>query len=530
MTQPSNIAKERNASIYRCSNAFLSKVAGYLEHHRFVAISAFGVLYLASTCYRASRKLFWFDEFGTIFVSRLPDPESIWTALKGGADFNPPVFYLLTKLGEALIPVESVGIRLPAIVGFGLGCLCIYRFVAQRTSAVGGLVAMMFPIVTMAYWHAYDARPHGIVFGFCALSLLCWQQATSRNGSRTIWIVGLSAALAGAVMNHAFAVLLFVPICIAESFRAWTSRKIDLPIWGALFVAAFSVLILVPLARAANAGPSASAFLVPWLRLANTFQAHYQPATIVLLALVFLFSIDRLVTRSIDEKSNAIEIVKVPSHEYVALAVLLALPILATLLSLLTGAQAFDRYSISSIVGAAILIGLSTGKRASLSVATLIILLAQTGFDHFKYVKGDTLFEPSSATLLSTHMPAFAKRYLLLAESRHIGLPIALLDNLDFAATIYYAPPDLAERMVYAVFPEDNIGPYYLGLKKCCKVPISIEPIESLLNSNSAFLAYSKSSARNAERIGFLNSLGATVVVREISQDHLLFTVFPKSK
>jgi hypothetical protein len=36
---------------------------------------------------------------------------------------------------------------------------------------------MLFPLITNAYPYAYEARPYGLLLGFCGLSLLCWQSA-----------------------------------------------------------------------------------------------------------------------------------------------------------------------------------------------------------------------------------------------------------------------------------------------------------------------------------------------------------------
>ena len=149
----------------------------------------FSILYLLATCYRASRKLFWFDELFTVYISRLPDLASVWNALKEGADFNPPLFYALTKFFESLDGEGPIATRLPAILGFWIFCLCLFRFVSIRTSVLAGLISMLFPLVTTAYFYAYEARAHGVVLGFCGIALICWQAADSfeTKGLVALW-------------------------------------------------------------------------------------------------------------------------------------------------------------------------------------------------------------------------------------------------------------------------------------------------------------------------------------------------------
>jgi hypothetical protein len=58
-------------------------------------VALFSVLYFADIFLKASQKCFWFDELFTVYLCRLPDFKSTWTAVAHGADFNPPLFYLM---------------------------------------------------------------------------------------------------------------------------------------------------------------------------------------------------------------------------------------------------------------------------------------------------------------------------------------------------------------------------------------------------------------------------------------------------
>jgi hypothetical protein len=481
------------------------------------------MLYLAGTCYRASRKLFWFDEFGTIYVARLADAGAIWEALKGGADFNPPLLYLLTKAGEALMGAGHLGARLPEIVGFGVFCLCMFRFVSFGRSATAGLVAMVFPVVTGAYWHAYDARPHAIVLGCCGVAMVCWQASVS-NPRRAWWLAGLSCALAFAVLNHAFGVLLFVPLAIAELVRTWNSRKIDWAVWAAFAFASAAVFVLVPLAQAANAGPGGSISFVTLVRLVNTYQYHLAPASLALAALPLLIVVSNPSVLACGPEGRAC-LGLASAHECALLFAFSAMPIFATMISLLTGTDAFDRYSLSTIAGVAGLVGLVTARSVFVGVGMLAVLICMSCVDFAKYFRADELLETSSSTTISTHLPAFSKRYSLMSDAAAKNEPIILIDNLDFAATFYYAPPDIARRLVYAVFPGDNIGPYFARLGNCCKAVANLATLAEVMESNQRFFVYTHGGVRAAERVQQLVASGLFVSVVSASRNHMLLLV-----
>src|SRR5262245_25589769 len=103
---------------------------------QYVVLMLFTAVYLLITCYRASRKLFWFDELFTVYVSRLSDMGSIWKELTRAVDMNPPGFYAITLLSEAFLGETSLGVRLPSIIGFWVFCICLFRFVSRRASAL----------------------------------------------------------------------------------------------------------------------------------------------------------------------------------------------------------------------------------------------------------------------------------------------------------------------------------------------------------------------------------------------------------
>jgi hypothetical protein len=147
------------------------RLCSALARHKYFLLTFFSILYFGTTCYRASRKLFWFDELFTIYLSRLPDARSVWNALTHGVDFNPPLLYGLTHYSEAVFGQGELAARAPEILSFWIFCLCLFCFVSRRTSALGGFISMLFPLVTTAYWYAYEARAHSLVLAGCRGSI-----------------------------------------------------------------------------------------------------------------------------------------------------------------------------------------------------------------------------------------------------------------------------------------------------------------------------------------------------------------------
>ena len=61
-----------------------------------ILLGVFSVFYFSDIMLRASGKHFWFDEIYTVNLCRIPAFHDLQQAVLHGADYNPPLFYLLT--------------------------------------------------------------------------------------------------------------------------------------------------------------------------------------------------------------------------------------------------------------------------------------------------------------------------------------------------------------------------------------------------------------------------------------------------
>src|SRR6185503_5945003 len=184
-----------------------------IRHWPLVWAGLMGLLLLGAAG-RASERLLWHDELFTLYASQL-SPSALWEALADGLDLQPPLGYLVTRITTSTLGDGLVAIRVPSLVGFGLGCVCLGLFVRQRVGLAGGTVALLVPSVTAGYDYAYEARPYGMLVGLTGVALLLWQ-ATERPRSRLLAALGLAIALALAVSLHYYGVLLVAPLAVGE--------------------------------------------------------------------------------------------------------------------------------------------------------------------------------------------------------------------------------------------------------------------------------------------------------------------------
>jgi hypothetical protein len=498
-----------------------NRLSETLQRHKGAILAVFSIAYFALTFYRASRKLFWLDELFTLHLSRLPDLKSVWRALMNGTDFNPPLFYLLTHFSQHILGEGHIGTRLPAILGFWVFCLCLFRFISRRLSVLSACVSMLFPLVTGAYGYAYEARAHGIVLGFCGIALISWQAAADRTEQRWWWLLALSGSLACALLTHSYAFLVFTPIVLGELSRTATHKRLDLPVWMAIAAGSVAVLASIPFVYQAISVVQPFEFFSPNPhKLIIAYKDLLIPSVSVLVGWLVLMCL-------VPERKDGFRNERgLRSYEVVALCTLIAIPLFEYAAAKLTGAPFLTRYGLSAIAGFAGLLGVAVEKRSAVAIGTLAVIVGQIGVAFFGYASGSVLVEPSSNYQISTRIREFSERYEWMGEDK--TLPIVLLDDLDFLPTAYYAPPSVASQLVYTVLGKYDInGGLYVRLRACCKSEPAVIGIRDFLESHDAFLVYG--GPHSAYRLENLVKAGATVTTRRETRDHFLdLVIYPK--
>jgi Dolichyl-phosphate-mannose-protein mannosyltransferase len=459
-----------------------------LERRKLWVVGGCSIVYLVSTCWLASRKLMWNDELYTFYIARLPSMSDVWSALATGAEQIPPFFYVVTRASLALFGVSPLAMRVPEVLGFWVMCLCLFLFVSKRSSALDGCIAMLFPLVTRAYYYAYEARPYGLVLGLCSLSLLCWQTAT-RGRPRKFWLMGLAVSAAAAVASHYYAVLLFIPLALGEAVRAHSLRRLDLPMWIAFGCALTPVLLFFSLLGQARIY-SATFWAHPsWAALVEFYHSLLDPALLPLVAMLLLSALSSPSYPSNRHAGNHPSRSGPHVHEIAAAFGFIAMPAVALVLAImLTGAFA-ERYALPAVIGFSMLFTFASCRLVDGRPIMGLALVAV-------FCGGFVLMQLSNVQYVLATAQNQASTCQLIQSKSENNLPVVAADAHVFMMLTRYTPQDLASRLVYLADPEASRQ--YLGhatieqglLDLRPWFPLKVEEYNTYIATHQRFLVY----------------------------------------
>jgi dolichyl-phosphate-mannose-protein mannosyltransferase len=419
--------------------------------YRFLLVGGACLLYLVPTIELTRRKLIWTDEFFTLFLGRLNASE-LWTALLTGCDQHPPPFYLMHHLFLRAFGENPFALRLPAILGFLLMMLCLYYFVAKRTSVAYGMVAMLIPLATVAYEFAYEARGYSPLLGFVALAVLCWQQVDDPRW-RSAAIIGLAAALTAGVLSHYYTIFLLPAIALGEVARSIRRRTWQLGVWVAICVPVIPLLAFLPVIKTAS-GYTATFWAKASVAEIHSFYENIAGSAVTCLLVCFVVAGIYGVISQRRANSTPAERKIFPIEEIVLGIALASAPITAYVFGkAITGVFAW-RYAIGGVVGLALLFGLLCFRlfRGSAIAAWLIILVVSVSFLVSARTKARKLGEGRSS--LRNLISWFDK----------VGKPsepLVIGDSQTFYTLSYYSPPAMKDRYIYLVDTQRSLK--YLG-------------------------------------------------------------------
>ncbi|HYB44840.1 MAG TPA: glycosyltransferase family 39 protein [Candidatus Methylomirabilis sp.] len=410
------------------------------ERYPWVLLLGFSILYFAVTALDGSRRLVWYDELFTYHISRLPTFSHIWRALSTGIEQIPPLFWLITRVSTHFLGDGPVGIRLPEMIGFWVMTLGLYRFVARRSGALYGCLAMVFPLATGAARYTIEGRPYGLLLAFSILALLAWR-ASGERGHRALAILGLAASLVAALGTHYYAVLLLPALVVAELVRSARRRRLDLPVLAAISLPLLSLLLYLPLIRGARTYAEHFWARAQWKSLAVAYRFLLDPA---LGPLVILLALAAVLARPRPETSGAVDGPgsEPPPEEVAAAAGFLAIPLVGMAVAKLATNAFTTRYVLTTVIGASILFAWAAHRllrgRALPAFALLLVLGGSFGIREYVDIKG------GSASAI-----ALARNYDFLESAQTGSLPIVVVEAHVFLQLLYYAPPAVADRLLY---------------------------------------------------------------------------------
>jgi dolichyl-phosphate-mannose-protein mannosyltransferase len=512
--------------LFRQLDRAAETAGAYCERRKVLLLYGFSILYLFSTCLLAARKPLWNDELFTFYIASLPSVSDIWSALLTGGEQIPPFFHLITRMSLFLFGANGLATRLPEVLGFLVMSLCLFRFVAKRFSALSGFAAMLFPLVTSAYYYAYEGRPYGIVLGFAGVSLACWQSA-AEGCHRKLSLIGLAVSFAAAVSSHYYAVLLLVPLAVGEAIRSCSLRRLDFAIWIALGFGMVPLILFMPLIRGARTYSAHFGAPLQWSQISDFYTWLLTPALLPFMVMLLLQAFYPLRFVSAPDQAPRL---KALSHEIGAALAFIAIPIIAvTLAKLVTGAFVV-RYVLPSVLGFSILLAvaayrLSDGRAimSALFVLSLSMTFIALQVRDFRYV--------------SHARERQAKTQEFLRLNSQDNLPIVVSDLHTFMELAYHAPRDLASRVFYLADPQASLR--YLGHTSVDQgildlqpwFHVNIERYKPYVASHQRFLVYVSGRYLNnaTSNIHWLLSELATtnrpIRLRSRYEDGLLFLI-----
>jgi hypothetical protein len=455
-----------------------------LENSRIWPFAIFLAFYLPITALIASRKLLWDDEFFTLYLSRPSSMTDSLKALGTGADQHPPPFYFLIHLITAALGPSHLTLRLTAIFGYGLFCVCLFFLLRNRTSVLWATLGMLLPLVANpAYYYATEARGYSSMLGFCSLALLSWQRAIALE-KRFIWLCVLFCALAMAVASHYYAILFLIPLCLGELVRTYQLKRIDIGIWLS-FCGAF-VFPIVFLSTIRHASQYSTHFwAIPyWRNILEFYPAFLGTSTTIFLLAVFVC----LVSPSSPRDNERGMVQSSPMIcEIVTWAGIAAIPIFGMVLAKFVTHGYTERYAISALIGAFLIVSYAGFQFAGRSRIVPLVLI----------VSCLLLFGIQGMLSLRTHsmdLNALLNNASTLAP--HTTQPIVISDVTVFHRLSFYTPRTFTRTLVYLSDPatsfkyigQDTIDRGMLDLRPW--FPLNVAERARYVEEHSLFLAF----------------------------------------
>jgi hypothetical protein len=447
-------------------------------------LAAWSAVYFVATYLLSARKPLWFDELVMFHLARLPSLSDLWTALHNGVAFMPPLFILAARYALAVCGDDVIGVRLPAAAGVWLMSLTLFAFVARRCAPAYAWAALLYAPLTGAHQHAYEGCSYGSLLGWSGLALLCWQ-AAAEGWRRPLTLTGLALSLAAAVSTHYYAVLVFIPLGMAELVRTFTRRKVDLLLWGALVLGLAPLALLAPFIRVGMSYKYAFWSRATWGAIPRFYELLMMrtlPAVAAAMVLGVIVTWSRR-TRVGSQDTAKRAALRLPAHDLAAALGFVCLPVFGVVMAMTVTGGFTYRYVLPATVGCTALLAfalawLGRGRAAMGWIASAVFL----GWFVFQTVMDSRAVHPEAVA------QAEVDEYLR-AQGTDGDLPVVVGDYVSYMGWAYNAPPALATRMLCV----HDDAYYRRSLRTLpASVPLRLEDYETVLAAHGRFLVLQK--------------------------------------
>ena len=452
-----------------------AKIPSFLTRIGLLGLVGF---YFLMTGVMSMRQL-WHDELFTYYIAGAPSLSRLWEELH--LDLNPPLLYVATRASMRLLGDHPYVVRLPSILAFLAGSLCLYVWVARRLRPAYGLLAMLVFWSTPFFYYSSEARPYGLVMGFFGMALLAYQNVVIAR-RRPSAVVILAVAIAGMMVSHLFAVFYLLPFGLAELVRLYQRRKPDLAVWAALIVPAFFPFIYLSLVARFQSSVFPESFQASLHRIWTFFMVTLKPEGPMLLLAIFAALLVAFRRERPEISSKAL-----PDLTDVALITgSLAIPVVINLVLMRSHGAFFDRYGGPAAFGLALLVGFliavytNTSRLAALAAGGVLLL----------YIPIENGLS-AGAQLLHRQPPLAAAPI----DSIKPELPLVAASGLTFLEMDKYASPQTVGRLHYLTdtqfaiqYAHASIFEGFPLLKRYFPIRAAVDPFQQFVQRHRDFL------------------------------------------
>jgi Dolichyl-phosphate-mannose-protein mannosyltransferase len=402
--------------------------------HLYIFLAGCVIFYLLITAAQTTRHL-WHDELYTYCIAKAPSVSQLWREIR--LDLNPPLIYLAERYSLRLFGDNEYSARIPPIIAFLIGSLCLYKFVADRLRPIYGILAMLVFWATPFEYFATEARPNGLIIGFFGLTILAWEHAI-QPGRRWVHILWIALFISGMMCSHVLAAIYIMPFIAAELFRAYRSRRIDWAVLAAIILPSALLVINRPVIAHYRRSSFPAVTEANPAKLIAFFYHMLEPESLFLLLALCLGLVVGFRWRP-DAKENSRSFT---SLQWAFIWGLCLIPVLVTVAMMRWHGVAFPRYSGPAVllygILFAYLLGVYTNfsRLAALSASGILLL----------YIAGSNVAPVRTALQDLRHKGVREPSAIVTV---HPELPLVDASGINFLELDRYADPPTIGRLYY---------------------------------------------------------------------------------
>ncbi len=423
--------------------ASLERFRDRLETTRFTRFDSQIALGIAIAIYFAitiplARRHFWFDELYTYYIAKAPSVAQLLKDVR--LDLHPPLGYLSVRASLAIFGDNELAARIPFMLAFLIGSLCLYRFVSERLRPAYGMLAMLVWWSTPFLYYATEARPYALVVGFFGLAMLAWERAVAPG--RSGWsVVLLGLAVLAMMFSHFYTVFYIWPFGLAELWRWYRSRKFDGGIWAALLIPyAVPLFYLSDLRRYESGALPPLQQASPFKVLVFFYHTLEPEGSILLLAILIGLLV---VFRRERERVDSAALMK--PLEVVFTTGLLTIPVVLGIGLMRIHGAFFPRYAIPALFAYGLLVAFFVAmytnvNRLAAAAACCVLLVS---------ISAASLLTSALHTLRTWGRTTAATVHTLPLDRVRPDLPLVAASGLTFLEMDRYESPATVARLYY---------------------------------------------------------------------------------